>query len=302
MRRKVIQIAGSTQLISLPRKWAVQHGIKKGDELEIEEKGNKILISTGKGIESKNAEIDPPHLTNVTERYITSFYRSGCKEIRVNYSSKDNPELVETLNKKMDDQTIGFEIVTQENDHFIIKDLSGTSETGFDAALRRTFVLLTTMVKDSLDALKKKDKNTLKNMFFVDRSINKFTNFCARELISKGQMDFKQTAFYYHFLRDFEALSDQFSLLAVHYSSNLNPLPRQLLVVYEELYKIFSDYYNIFYNYSKGKVNNLFKRIKELNPEELFKIKEADPMFVYYLIIIHRRIKELIDSLIDIHV
>ena len=98
MRRKVIQIAGSTQLISLPRKWAVQHGIKKGDELEIEEKGNKILISTGKGIESKNAEIDPPHLTNVTERYITSFYRSGCKEIRVNYSSKDNPELVETLN------------------------------------------------------------------------------------------------------------------------------------------------------------------------------------------------------------
>ena len=49
MGRKVIQIADSTQLISLPRKWALQHGIKKGDELEVEEKGRKIVISTEKG-------------------------------------------------------------------------------------------------------------------------------------------------------------------------------------------------------------------------------------------------------------
>ena len=37
MRRKVIQIAESTQLISLPRKWALKYNIKKGEELEIEE-------------------------------------------------------------------------------------------------------------------------------------------------------------------------------------------------------------------------------------------------------------------------
>ena len=41
MRRKVIQIAGSTQLISLPRKWAIRQGIEKGEELNIDEQGNK---------------------------------------------------------------------------------------------------------------------------------------------------------------------------------------------------------------------------------------------------------------------
>ena len=30
MKRKVIQIANSTQLISLPRKWVLDHNIKKG--------------------------------------------------------------------------------------------------------------------------------------------------------------------------------------------------------------------------------------------------------------------------------
>ena len=33
MKRKVIQIAESTQLISLPRRWAMKCNVKKGDEL-----------------------------------------------------------------------------------------------------------------------------------------------------------------------------------------------------------------------------------------------------------------------------
>ena len=45
MKRKVIQIADSTQLISLPRKWAQKFNIKKGDELEVEEHDNKIVVS-----------------------------------------------------------------------------------------------------------------------------------------------------------------------------------------------------------------------------------------------------------------
>ena len=45
MKRKVIQIADSTQLISLPRKWSLAHGIKKGDELEITEKGRQLTVS-----------------------------------------------------------------------------------------------------------------------------------------------------------------------------------------------------------------------------------------------------------------
>ena len=35
MKRKVIQIANSTQLISLPRKWSQKYGVKKGDEITI---------------------------------------------------------------------------------------------------------------------------------------------------------------------------------------------------------------------------------------------------------------------------
>ena len=46
MKRSVIQIANSTQLISLPRKWSLKFNIQKGDELEVEEEGNKLLSKT----------------------------------------------------------------------------------------------------------------------------------------------------------------------------------------------------------------------------------------------------------------
>ena len=50
MKRKVIQIADSTQLISLPRKWALKYGIKKGDELDVEEQGSNVLVSTSRDL------------------------------------------------------------------------------------------------------------------------------------------------------------------------------------------------------------------------------------------------------------
>ena len=159
MKRKVIQIANSTQLVSLPRKWSQKYGVKKGDEIEVEEQGNKVVLSTDRGVNMVNVEIEPPHLKNITERMITSSYRNGTKEIKVMFDPKENPELFQYLNQKMDDQTVGFEMIKQEKDYFVIKDLSGPTEptdVEFDSALRRSFLLVTAMAKDILTALNKK--------------------------------------------------------------------------------------------------------------------------------------------------
>ncbi|MFH1642073.1 MAG: AbrB/MazE/SpoVT family DNA-binding domain-containing protein [Nanoarchaeota archaeon] len=302
MKRRVIQIADSTQLISLPRKWAVQHGIKKGDELEVEAQGNRVVVSTTNALDIEAAEIHPPHVLNITERYVTSNYRSGCKEIKVHYNNKINPDLVSFLSKKMDDQTIGYELVTQENNYLVIKDLSGTSDKDFDAALRRSFVLLTSLINDSLEAYKNNDLTTLQNMYYIDRSINKFTNFCARELISRNRNDIKLTAFYYHFVRTFESLADQFSLLAVYSSTNSKLISKPFILAYTEIQGIMADFYSVFYKYSKESVNKLYLRVKKLKTSDLFGSSKTDAVMIYYLVTIHFRIKELIDSLIDINV
>ena len=88
MKRRVIQIANSTQLISLPRKWTQKYGVKKGDEMEVEEQGNKILISTEKGAELGHIEIDVTGLDRTTILYyIQTLYRTGYDEIKVNFNN-----------------------------------------------------------------------------------------------------------------------------------------------------------------------------------------------------------------------
>lgn len=301
IKRSVIQIANSTQLISLPRKWSQKYGIKKGDELEIEEEGNKISVSTESSADTDNFEINPPHLKNVTERFVTASYRNGCKEVKVNFDGESNSGLLEYIHQKMDDQTIGYEMIKQEKSYCIIKDLSGPTSTEFDTALRRSFLLVTTMAAEIFDALKKKNVEELKNMYLRDRSINKFTNYCARQLVLRGHKGHKKTIYLYHFLRDFEAMADQYSLMAVYYSSNPSTLNKEFFDALQKLNEILSGYYELFYSFDKVKLNDLFGKIKNLNPKSLYKLKSKDLVMISYLDSIHRRLKELIDSLIELN-
>ena len=301
IKRSVIQIANSTQLISLPRKWSQKYGVKKGDELEIEENGSKLIISTEGAFSSQSIEINPPHLKNITERYITTSFRAGIDDVQINFNVEENPELLEYVSKTLDGQTIGFEILRQEKNFFTIKDLAGTSSTSFENSLRRAFILLTSMVAESLEFIKNKDVHNLNDMYFRDRSINKFTNFCSRLLLKNGQFDTKNTAFYYHFIRSFEALADQYSLMCTYYAKKLTPVNKEVFEKYKEINSILLRFYEIFYKFDKKELNNLFLRIREMEntTRELYSLKKTDPMISYYLASIIRRIKELVDSLIE---
>ena len=44
MKRKAIQLANQTLVISMPSKWVKEQGIKKGDEIDVEEKGKRLMI------------------------------------------------------------------------------------------------------------------------------------------------------------------------------------------------------------------------------------------------------------------
>lgn len=304
IKRKVIQIANSTQLISLPRKWTQQYNVNKGDELELKEQGNKILISTEKDPDGKIISIDPPHLKNITERFVTTAFRAGVDEVRINFSSDKNPELLEYISTTLDGQTIGYEILSQEKNHFIIKDLSGGDSTSYETALRRSFILLTSMANDSYEALKKRDVPVLKEMYFRDRSINKFTNFCSRLLLKKGPMDFKNTAFHYHFVRSFEALADQYSLMCTYYANNDTPVHKKVINSFKDINEVLMGFYDLFYKYDKVELNNLFSKLRDLEAEmrSHFSLSKSDPVITYYLSTIVRRIKEIFDSLIEFRI
>ena len=60
-------------------------------------------------------------------------------------------------------------------------------------------------------------------------------------------------------------------------------------------------FYEIFYKFDKKELDSLFLKIRDMEntTRELYSLKKTDPMVSYYLASIIRRIKELVDSLVE---
>ena len=110
MKRKVIQIAGSTQLVSLPRQWAKAHNIMRGQEIEVQEDGNRIIISSENAPTKKSITIDLSGLfPRLADRFLARAYQLGYDEIHARF---DNLELSLALRNKVP-ELMGFEIFEQ---------------------------------------------------------------------------------------------------------------------------------------------------------------------------------------------
>src|SRR3989338_5358918 len=176
MRRKVIQIAESTMLVSLPKKWATEHGVKKGDEINVEANGSHLIISTDTKPVVVCSEVNLDKFDGMSSRVITSLYKKGVDEIKINFNG---PSEFKVIQESIKNATVGYEVLEQTTNHCVIKNVAGQLEE-FDSMLRRVFLLIITMAGEGLNALKNKDVTRLGNIEQLEKSNNRLTTMCRR--------------------------------------------------------------------------------------------------------------------------
>lgn len=296
MRRKVIQIAESTQLVSLPRKWCKKLNLKKGDELEIQEKGNQLIVSTQGNKETARVELDVTHLEPMTARFIHAMYKRGIDEIKCNFDKQSELEFVQ---KALGKETVGYEIVEQGKNYCVIKNVSGDLEE-FDPILRRIFLLLISMAEEGLQAIKAKDNATLKTLIPMEESNNRFTTTCRRYLNKKGHESAAAVGPLYYIIEDLENLADQYKYLYKFLSSKdlkKFKISEPTLKYFEKTTQLIHKYYDFFYKPDKEKVAEIGKMRKDLIKEwysMLNKMKEpADVVICQNMLTVIQKIFNL---------
>jgi phosphate uptake regulator len=272
MKRKVIQIADSTQLISLPRKWAQKHNIRKGDELEVEEKGNSVLVSVNKESDSERTEVDIASLGSQAKKVIGALYKAGYDEIKINFLKTEELRYVQEVIK---DTCVGFEIVEQGRNYVIARKISTTIAEEFEPILRRCFLLLLGVAKDGLEAVKKNDYEAMDNIILIDQSINKFTDFCRRILNRSGYSKLKRTPPFYYVLEELEKTGDEYKEIYKYLSSKKLPLNKHVLTVFAETNELLEIFYNMFYKFELQKIKTLHDKKVALD-EETHKLIEKN--------------------------
>ncbi|HIG96506.1 TPA: AbrB/MazE/SpoVT family DNA-binding domain-containing protein [Candidatus Woesearchaeota archaeon] len=150
MRRKLISQGGKSLTIYLPKKWATEHNLQPGQEVEIAQEGNKLVVSVEKGQpEQKVASFTIPDNREVSIRrtLVNAYYRAGYDKLIVSYDYN-----VIDLIRVVKDNIIGFEVFTEKPGLYKIESVAEPSYDNFESIIHKLFFLLFDVLENLEDA------------------------------------------------------------------------------------------------------------------------------------------------------
>ena len=172
--------------VTLPIDWIRKEGIDESMIVNLNEVGNKIIISSNSE-KKKDATIALSRYEKTISKVIVSLYKAGVDEILIKFKQGDDiSKIIDTIEKYL----IGYEIVNQEENSLFIKDITVEAEDNFETLVRRIFTILTNYAKtDNPSQIETMDKN-----------LRRFTNYATRTLVKKGHANFRVTPVFYGML------------------------------------------------------------------------------------------------------
>jgi phosphate uptake regulator len=181
MKRKLVKQGATTMMISLPSKWIRQNNLQKGDEIELEESSNNLIISTEAEKSKRTTEINLSSLTESSIRTsIVNAYRLGYDEIKVNFPDKRTLSIIQNVTDK---NLIGFEIIKKSLTDCVIENITEPSSGQFENIFEKVWLNIEELFEIAEEIL-----NGKKHEFEpVEKKIQQFDNFCRR-VISKSRL------------------------------------------------------------------------------------------------------------------
>jgi phosphate uptake regulator len=273
LKRKVIQIAGSTCLVSLPKEWVKKHDVKKGAELEVQEQGNKVVVSTEKSQSLPKIVIEPSRFGRFHPNFLSAAYHMGFDDVEIRFL--DSKEL-ESIQARIN-ACIGYEIVNQSNSVCSIKSVSEVSTEEFNQIIRKVFLLLINMGENSLELLEKGDFARLSEVIVLENTNNKLTDFCKRVLNKKGYHDYSKLTTIYTICMYLERVADEYRDICNALMGKKEKLSPSVLKDFKEVNQLFADFYNHFYTADRAKLEKIFFTAPQMKMKLLDKLSKALP-------------------------
>jgi len=236
----------------LPRKWTLKYNIQKGDELEVEERGDRIIVATEKDISSTKTEIDFKDRESLIHRTLSSLYRAGYDEIKILFQKPSELKVVQsTINQEL----IGFEVIEEGKEYIVVKQVSNINPSEFESMLRRIFIFLANTADECLAALKSNNRDDLNNLILRDITINKLTDYCRRSL-NKKESYFKHIGPGYTIIEILEKIGDGYRDLCKYVSKNKLRASKPMLDTLFEINNILRQSQKLFYNFSLNEMQD----------------------------------------------
>lgn len=247
MKRSVILMGGKTYVLSLPSQWIKRYSIQKGEELDIEEKGNALFVRTDKRSTTKEIEIDFSPLDKVLGRAVGAIYKAGYGRAKIHFKTQEQLDKIEDTLKRT---LIGFEITKQDKNYVLVENLADLKSEEFDASLKRLFFSLENMHEETLAALSSLDTKALEKVIEKDGNINRLADFCRR-VINSGEAKFlEKPGVLYYVVEQLERIGDMYKSFAQMALAKEISFSPELKLFFLDIGKLFTHYRTLFYKFT----------------------------------------------------
>jgi phosphate uptake regulator len=174
--RKVQKTGGSTFIVSLPKKWVNEIGIKKGDSIGFIQQPDGTMLLSPKLAGKKTPRI---RVVNVEEmesehllRKMISIYMAGYNIIELKADKRMIPEIREVI-RSFSRKIIGPEIIEETINSVTLHDLVEPGDLPLDKGVGRMYLITKSMHTDAVTALKERNTTLAEDVIARDNEVNR---------------------------------------------------------------------------------------------------------------------------------
>jgi len=188
--RKIQFTGKSSYIVSLPKPWIMELGLKQGDQIRMVRKGASTLElypqkfeTRFQKIEDATIEIDVEEKTPTIVRKLISLYFLGFKTINVKPKfGRLNPSQRTAVKEAVRRMLMGSEIISDSTGGITIQVLVNLLELSVDGAFKRMLDLTKSMSNDAILAVKENNLELAQEVINTDDEVDRFGFYIIRQL------------------------------------------------------------------------------------------------------------------------
>ncbi|MCV0430952.1 phosphate uptake regulator PhoU [Nitrosopumilus sp.] len=188
--RKIQFTGKSSYIVSLPKQWITELGLKQGDQIRMVRKGSSTLELYPPKFESRTQkkedaviEIEGEEEASSIVRKLISLYFLGFKTINVKpKNGRLNAHQRNTVKEAVKRMLMGSEIIADSSGGITVQVLVNLLELTVDGAFKRMIHLAKSMSSDAILAVKENNLELAQEVINTDDEVDRFGFYIIRQL------------------------------------------------------------------------------------------------------------------------
>lgn len=192
--RKVQFTGRSTYVLSLPKRWIEEMHLRAGDQVAIVRGTDNSLsivpMSAGSAasLSEATAVVLPTESASTLKRKVVSMYLAGYNIIHLKLKAgRINPGLRDAVREVVRRNLVGTEMIADGSDVITLQVLLSLPELSVNTAIRRMYLIASSMHKDAMSALAELDTELANEVIKSDDEVDRFSLYVLRNLVMATQ-------------------------------------------------------------------------------------------------------------------